>query len=143
MRNPSMVRFARRGLGMAGLILLLTACNGFPFRAHPQGTASASPQGTGTVSPQVISGTANIVLQDNEFHPKKLTLKVGTTIIWVNKDPAFHSVIEDNDVFRSSLLAIGQSFSYTFNTAGTYPYYCGVKGGPGGKGMSGEITVVP
>jgi plastocyanin len=146
-----MAKLVLRGSVIAGLILSLSACKGFPFRTPPQGTVTVSPQGTGTVSPQVtgtvtpqvISGRVNVVLQDNAFHPRQFTVKVGTTIIWVNKDPAFHSVVSDDGLFKSGLLAIGQSFSYTFDKAGTYPYYCSVHGGAGGKGMSGEIIVVP
>ncbi|MBA3551403.1 MAG: LPXTG cell wall anchor domain-containing protein [Actinobacteria bacterium] len=29
----------------------------------------------------------------------------------------------------------------TFDTAGTYPYYCQFHGGPGGDGMAGVISV--
>jgi plastocyanin len=35
----------------------------------------------------------------------------------------------------------GQTFSMTFKTPGSYPYYCRVHGGPGGRGMSGTVTV--
>jgi plastocyanin len=136
-RNPSIAKLALRGPVIAALILSLSACNGFPFRTQPQGTETV------TVTAEVISGRTNVILQDNAFHPQQLTVKVGTTITWVNKDPAFHSVIADDDLFRSGLLAIGQPFSFTFDQPGTYLYYCGVNGGPGGKGMSGEIVVIP
>jgi plastocyanin len=142
-RNPSIAQLALRGPVIAGLILSLSACKGFPIPARPQGTETVSPPGTETVTPQVISGQANVIMQDNAFHQQRLTVKVGTTIIWVNKDPAFHSVVSDDGLFRSGQLAIGQTFSYTFDKEGTYPYYCGTHGGPGGKGMSGEIVVIP
>jgi plastocyanin len=142
-KTSSIVPFALKGLVIAGILMSLSACKGFPFRPAPKGTQTVTLQGTETAGTPAISGQANIIMQDNAFHPQKLTVKVGTTIIWVNKDPAFHSVIEDDNVFHSTLLAIGQSFSFTFDNPGTYPYYCGVKGGPGGTGMSGEITVIP
>jgi plastocyanin len=129
------VKILLQGSAAIGLVLSLSACKGFSFLAKPRGTE--------TVSPEVVSGQANIYLQENGFHPQRLTVKVGTTITWVNKDPVFHSVVEDNNLFQSALLAIGQSFSYTFNQPGTYSYYCGVHGGPGGKGMSAVIIVVP
>lgn len=124
-----------RGTAVAFLVLLLSACKGFvfPWSSHP----------TTDTTPQVISGKVDIMMQMNGFHPEKITVKVGTTINWVNKDPAYHSVIADGGEFQSGLLAIGQLFSHAFDKPGTYPYHCGVDGGPGGKGMSGEITVVP
>ena len=126
---------ALRGTAIALLILTLSACNRIvlPWFSHP----------TAESSPQVVSGTADIILQMNAFHPGSLTVKVGTTITWLNKDPAYHSVVADGGQFKSGLLAIGQLFSFTFDQAGTYPYHCGVNGGPGGVGMSGVITVVP
>jgi len=134
-RSRSIVRRTLQGSVALGLVISLSACKGFPFLSGPKGTL--------TVSPQVMSGQANILMQENEFHPKQITVKVGTTITWVNKDPMFHSVFEDNNLFHSGLLAIGQSFSYTFDQPGTYSYYCSVHGGSGGKGMSAVITVIP
>lgn len=40
-----------------------------------------------------------------------------------------------------NLAGNGASFSHTFATAGSYPYYCRYHGGRGGSGMSGVITV--
>lgn len=136
-RYPSIEKLFLQGLAAACLVLSLSACKGFAFPWSSQPTTWTSP------TPQVFSGQVDIILQMNEFHPGKLTVKVGTKITWINKDPAYHSVIADGGQFQSGNLAIGQLFSYTFDTAGTYPYYCGIKGGPGGKGMSGEIVVVP
>lgn len=45
-------------------------------------------------------------------------------------------------VFASGNLAgNGASFSHTFTTVGSVPYYCRYHGGRGGNGMSGVITV--
>jgi plastocyanin len=35
------------------------------------------------------------------------------------------------------------TYSFTFNAAGTYDFYCSNHGGPGGFGMSGTVTVEP
>lgn len=43
--------------------------------------------------------------------------------------------------FDSGNLTNGQSFQHVFDSVGVYPYYCQFHGGPGGAGMSGEITV--
>ena len=88
----------------------------------------------GTPTNDVISGQVTILLQDNEFHPQKLTVKAGTKVSWINKDPQFRTIRSDNGLFQSNPLAIGQIFSFTFDKPGTYNYYCEPGGGPGGEG---------
>lgn len=124
--------------------LLLRGTAVFLFAVLVSGCLPADGQGgTGTQSPQVFSGKLNIYLQDNKFNPSRLTIKAGSTIIWVNQEPVLHTIHSDTDLFQSNMLAVGQVFSYTFDEPGTYPYYCDSRGGPGGEGMSGVITVVP
>ncbi len=122
-----------------GLAILLLAAVLFGCIPSPNGGST----GTGTPSPQAFSGKLTIILQDYKFNPNRLTIKAGSTIIWINRDPAFHTIHSDTGVFQSGLLSIGQLFSFTFDEPGTYPYYCDKSGGPGGEGMSGEIIVVP
>ncbi|MCV0392137.1 MAG: PEFG-CTERM sorting domain-containing protein [Nitrosopumilus sp.] len=55
---------------------------------------------------------------------------VGDTIKWQNADTAAHTVTSgsatdgSNDIFDSGLFPPGQTFSYTFEEIGTYPYFC-------------------
>ena len=106
-------------------------------------SSNGEPAGTGTPSPQVFSGKLNVILQDHKFNPGRLTIRAGSTIIWINRDPVFYTIVSDTGVFRSGLLSVGQLFSFTFDNPGEYPYYCQDNGGPGGEGMSGVIVVVP
>lgn len=75
-----------------------------------------------------VPGMNEVFIQDFSFSPKTLTIKKGTTIKWTNKDDAHHDVKPDSDygmAFTSSkLLATGESYSFTFNTPGTYSYHC-------------------
>ncbi len=52
-----------------------------------------------------------------------------------------HTVTADDGSFDSGTLNGGQSFSYTFEQPGEYPYYCALHGAPGGVGMAGTVTV--
>lgn len=68
-----------------------------------------------------------IFIQDFAYSPESLTIKKGTTITWTNKDEAHHDItpIEMSDNFKpSKLLAQGESYSFTFESAGTYNYKC-------------------
>ena len=82
-------------------------------------------------------------LEDFQFVPKVLTVRVGTTVKFSNKDRVGHTVTSDTGLFDSGNLNKGEEFFFTFTEVGEYPYYCAPHGGPGGVGMSGVIIVVP
>jgi plastocyanin len=131
-----------RGLAILIVLTALTGCKRQPSPT-PGGTVTPTADSIpGTPTNDVISGQVTILLQDNEFHPQKLTVKAGTKVSWINKDPEFRTIRSDNGLFQSNPLAIGQIYSFTFDKPGTYKYYCEPGGGPGGEGMSGVITVV-
>jgi plastocyanin len=115
---------------------LLAACGS---ASGPAGTPGAEI----TDTPGIVSGQATVIMQMQTFVPRNLTIRVGTTVTWVNKDLLGNDVHAEDDSFRSETLANQESFSFTFAQTGTYPYYSDTYGGPGGKGMSGVITVVP
>lgn len=77
------------------------------------------------------------MVQNYAFAPATLTVKEGTTITWTNGDSVVHTVTSDTGIFDSGDLAKGQTFSYTFTTAGTYPYHCT----PHKAKMAGTIVV--
>ncbi len=60
----------------------------------------------------------------NSFSPNPVEVKVGETVTWVNDDSGRHTVTSKDGVFDSGMMGKGQSFSYTFDKAGEYPYYC-------------------
>jgi plastocyanin len=69
----------------------------------------------------------NVVTIDNfTFSPKDLTVAVGTTVKWVNHDDIPHTVVEKNTAFRSKALDTDDSYSFTFTTAGSFDYFCGL-----------------
>lgn len=81
--------------------------------------------------------TANTVnIQNMAFNPATLNVKVGTTVKWVNMDSTTHQVVSNTGVFNSGVLKNGQSYTYTFNKTGTYPYYCSIH-----PSMKGTIVV--
>ncbi|GAC1387528.1 MAG: hypothetical protein NVS1B7_0700 [Candidatus Saccharimonadales bacterium] len=79
-------------------------------------------------SSQVKSGKVSINIQDFSFQPAKMKIKVGSTITWTNKDAAHHDIAPDMEnpdfVGSGHLLGKGESYSYTFQKAGTFTYHC-------------------
>jgi plastocyanin len=60
----------------------------------------------------------------DQFAPAVLPVPIGATVTWTNEDTVTHRL--DSEIFRSQVLPPGSSFSYTFNSSGTYDYICGI-----------------
>jgi plastocyanin len=58
------------------------------------------------------------------YSPTTLTVAVGTTVTWKNTGTQTHTVTSQDQLFDSKLLDGGKSWSYTFDTPGTYRYFC-------------------
>ena len=100
-------------------------------------TATPTPTPTGTAT-----NTAIVIMQSMAYIPAQLTITTGTTVIWTNRDTVTHTVSSGtggalDGKFRSPQLGPNQSFSFTFNTAGPYPYFDEING----TQMTGTITV--
>jgi plastocyanin len=75
----------------------------------------------------VAAQEENVVTIHNfVFAPQELTVAVGTTVKWVNHDDTPHLVMDKNKAFRSKAFDIDESFSFTFASAGTFDYFCGL-----------------
>ena len=69
----------------------------------------------------------NVITIDNfTFSPKELTIAVGTTVKWINHDDIPHTIVEKKTTFRSKALDTDDSYSFTFTSAGTFDYFCGL-----------------
>jgi plastocyanin len=86
----------------------------------------------------VAAEEPNAVTIDNfTFAPKELTVPVGTTVKWTNRDDIPHTVVEAGSrIFRSKALDTDDTFSYTFGSAGTFTYFCSLH-----PQMTGKIIV--
>ena len=90
------------------------------FAAHHEVTVTNAPG----------SSTPGCEETDSCFIPSTATIEEGGIVTWENTDNAAHtatggSAIDGpSGVFDSSLIMAGGSFSNTFDTAGTYDYFC-------------------
>ena len=57
------------------------------------------------------------------FQPVEMTVKVGQTVTWTNRDDIPHTVVSAGK-FRSKTLDTDDKFSFTFTNAGDYKYFC-------------------
>jgi plastocyanin len=73
-----------------------------------------------------LPGANEVSLNRMAFFPNVLTVKVGTTVRWINSvvDQIDHQIGANDGSFGSSKLKPGDSFSQSFTKAGTYLYFC-------------------
>lgn len=68
-----------------------------------------------------------VVIKDFGYSKPVLKIKRGTTVIWINKDDTKHTVTADTDPeasLDSPYFGTGETFEYTFDTIGIFPYHC-------------------
>jgi plastocyanin len=129
----------------------------------PPNTSAAPPKPmaapAAATTAKVLSGvvTVNMVSYGGTFayEPQNLTVKVGTTVKWVNTSDNRHTATDDPKfeknpgqailptgaaAWSTPFIASGQDTSYTFTTPGKYQYFCR---NHGQFGMVATITVVP
>ena len=96
--------------------------------------------GLAFVAPPAQAASQAVTMQDYAFSPSALTVRVGDTVTWTNQDQAPHDVTTTSApvAIKSQMLSTGQSFSYTFTTAGTYSYYCSIH-----PDMRAQVIVQP
>lgn len=83
---------------------------------------------TGIISEEpVLESTSQhaISIENFAYSPEELTISVGETVTWTNKDGIKHDVASDEgNELGSKLLSPNESYSHTFNAAGEYSYHC-------------------
>ncbi|PYP33259.1 MAG: hypothetical protein DMD49_03770 [Gemmatimonadetes bacterium] len=85
------------------------------------------------------SDAHQVVIWDYKFQPEQLTVPVGTTVTWVNRDMAPHTATHrtySDEPFDTGSMPSEQTYSHTFRRAGTYADLCALH-----QGMRGTIVV--
>jgi len=78
-----------------------------------------------------------VSIEDFVFGPAQLNVNVGDTVTWTNNEDGIpHTATSDDGVWDSKNLNPGDTFSFTFDTPGTYTYHCSIH-----PKMTATITV--
>jgi nitrite reductase (NO-forming) len=93
-----------------------------------------APAGAGDPNTVLIpAGAFDPANADTAYSPQALTVAVGTTITWINDDSVFHTITSGtsngttgtpNGDFDSGEVQSGETFEHTFDTPGTFDYFC-------------------
>jgi plastocyanin len=99
---------------VAALVVVSTLLVVSASGAHKHTTAKAQKHPTRTV-----------LIQDFSFKPAHITIKRGTKVRWINKDPHPHTASAINPRrFDSGRLAPGKRYTHTFKSLGKKRYHC-------------------
>jgi plastocyanin len=109
------------------------------FIVFPLAGAGCS-SGTTTSSsttPPAVQATGNIVeAVDFAFKPVTIAVKVGDAVTWNFTGAQPHNVVADDKSFESGTKNKDETFTHTFNAAGTFKYKCTIH-----PNMTGTVTV--
>ena len=138
-------RSLRIGTQAVAAVLLLSCGGGYSAPSTPPPSSpSPPPPNTFYVGGTSGSGTyGDPTTALLTFTPATLTIAAGTTVTWAWKSSG-HSLDSgpgctvDNQFSSGGIQSVGFTMTHTFNTPGTYPFFCGVHCG---SNMKGTITV--
>ena len=85
---------------------------------------------------KVSAGENQVTIDNFSFNPKEITVATGMKVIWVNHDDVPHTVTSTDNSFKSKALDTDDKYSFTFDKAGEYDYYCLVH-----PRMTGKVIV--
>lgn len=97
----------------------ITAMSAMPSMAGTSGPVASSAAAT-----QTAAGATAVAIQNFAFSPATVSVKVGSTVTWTNKDSEAHNVTTPSGPLHSPTMQPGAVFSYTFTAAGTFHYLC-------------------
>lgn len=134
-----------------GLLLALAAACGSDAEptsiptaptAAPADTATPAPPTAAPAQPIPTETSGEVAAEIANFTHVDLTVPVGTTVRWTNLDAAIHTTTagepgSETGTWDSGRLSSGQFFSFTFNEAGTFAYFCQIHPGS----MRATVTV--
>ena len=85
---------------------------------------------------QVATSTAEVRIDNFTFTSQSLTIPVGSEVTWVNRDDIPHTVVSEDQLFKSKALDTDDKFTYKFSKPGTYKYFCSLH-----PKMTAEVVV--
>jgi amicyanin len=126
----------RIALACATLAVGVAACS-TPAKAPPPPVDFGTTGDTPVAPAPPVAGTA-VSIVNFAFSPADLSVKVGDTVTWTNKDEEPHNVVAGDGSFRSPGLDSNGTYSYTFTKVGSFDYMCGIH-----PFMHGTVVVKP
>jgi plastocyanin len=102
---------------------------------------------SGGDSPVVEGQDVVVHMYDNRFEFTEVRIPVGGTVTWQGAGRNPHNAVSSDgswsteDEFGSLEMLDGDAAALTYDTAGTYAFYCTIHGNADGDGMAGTLVV--
>jgi plastocyanin len=121
-------------------LLAVTACSSDDATSSGSMATPDTPMTTDGVDEiETPEAQAAVGLEDSRFDPTDIEISVGDSVTFTNNDPYDHTITSATDSsieFDSGEISQDATFEQTFDTAGTYDYFCQIH-----PTMRGTITV--
>jgi plastocyanin len=95
---------------------------------EPESMGDSGTDAAQEASPDAADASADasaVTIQGFAFNPPAIEIPAGGSVTWTNEDNAPHTATGlDRDALQSGTLPFGESYTQTFDTAGTYEYFC-------------------
>lgn len=121
---------------VGAVVLIMNKNNSSKTTTGSSGNMSMSHSSNGSSTNK--QATNKVTIQNYAFSPANISVKKGTTVTWTNQDSVAHTVQETDGKTgpMSQDIDQGKSFSFTYNTVGTFNYHCSIH-----PDMVGTVTV--
>jgi plastocyanin len=107
------------------VVLVEPATMGQAGAEAAQEVTPAADGGAADTGADAAADTVAVEIVDFAYSPPEITVPVGGSVTWTNQDPAPHTATGlDRDALQSGAIASGESFTQTFDSAGTIEYFC-------------------
>jgi len=73
-----------------------------------------------------LAADQDVTIQGFAFSPGRVTVMVGDTVTWTNRDGASHTATADDGSFDTGGIPGDSSDTVRFTTAGEFTYYCAI-----------------
>lgn len=88
--------------------------------------AHAAPPVAAAAPAAAASHTVTVEIKDFMYAPRTITVAMGTTVTWRNRDAEPHTIRGADELLRSGALDQDDTYSVRFDKPGTYRYGCSI-----------------
>ena len=125
---------ARRSLALlfSAFALLPAACGGNDEPdptvqdVNPDPTMAGESAEDSSGGGSTAEGTREVIMENFKFEPNELTVKVGQSVTWRNKDDAKHDAFSEENGLDTNDIGQDQTVTFQPDKAGTINYICSI-----------------
>jgi amicyanin len=123
---------------LIGIVLVIAVALGVgimavrkPAQEHTSQGNQSNHENNAAQPPEQSSGQVEataVEVKGFAYSPASIKIKKGTTVTWTNRDTSAHNVVVEEGAPaggpKGPLFGKDQTYSFTFNQVGTFPYFC-------------------